>query len=308
MIWSSAIGGKASIVTGSLLTLTCVGKRLLVKSLILALCSVGQAVVPSEAADPELEALERQLKVLEAEEAASQRAAEERERQAREAATRRAREAEKVQRREAEAQARTLALAGEFVPIPGRSWKMGKYEVTFAQWDACVADGGCNGYRPDDEGWGRENQPVINISYEDIESYVRWLNGKTGGRYRLPAEDEWEYAARGGTQTDYWWGNAASHEYANYGRDECCAGFAQGRDRWVNTAPVGQFPANPYGLHDVLGNVWEWTSSCNKGDCGRRVIRGGSWNFTTAALRVSGRSNFTSGLRFSDLGFRLVQD
>ena len=120
----------------------------------------------------------------------------------------------------------------------GRPFAVGKYEVTFAEWDACVSAGGCNGYRPDAEGWGRGNRPVINVSWEDAQKYVAWISRKTGKRYRLPSEAEWEYAARAWTTTAYWWGNAASHAYANYGTDDCCEGFASGRDRWINTSPV----------------------------------------------------------------------
>src|SRR5580704_1913158 len=105
-----------------------------------------------------------------------------------------------------------------------------KFDVTFEQWDACLADGGCGGYRPDDEGWGRGSQPVINVSWYDAEAYVDWLSRKTGKAYRLPSEAEWEYAARAGTQTAFWWGNTASHDYANYGADDCCKGLALGGD------------------------------------------------------------------------------
>jgi formylglycine-generating enzyme required for sulfatase activity len=144
-----------------------------------------------------------------------------------------------------------------------RPFAVGKYEVTFAEWDACVAAGGCS-HRPGDNRWGRGSRPVINVSWDDITlEYLPWLSRKTGKTYRLLTEAEWEYAARGATSASapskaYWWGDRASHEYANYGKDQCCDGLKQGRDQWVNTAPVGQFPANPFGLHDMHGNVWEW--------------------------------------------------
>ena len=83
---------------------------------------------------------------------------------------------------------------------------MGVYEVTFAEWDACVEAGGCGGYRPEDEGWGRGSRPVINVSWEDAREYVRWLSGETGEEYRLLTEAEWEYVARAGTQTARYWG------------------------------------------------------------------------------------------------------
>ena len=137
---------------------------------------------------------------------------------------------------------------------------MGKYEVTFEEWDACTAEGVC--IEADDEGWGRGRRPVINVSPNDIDGYIEWLNQKTGKRYRLPSEAEWEYAVRGGSQTRYWWGDTSSHEWANYGKEECCEGEVSGRDRWLNTSPVGSFPVNPYGLYDTAGNVREWTADC----------------------------------------------
>ncbi|MGE0371855.1 MAG: SUMF1/EgtB/PvdO family nonheme iron enzyme [Gammaproteobacteria bacterium] len=333
MIWSSAIDGKASIVTGSISTLARVGNRLLVKPLILALCGVGQVVVPAEAADPELEVMERQLKVLEEEEAASRRAAEEKERQAREESARRTKEYAKERDIGIAERARVTSLAGKFAEIQAGTFEMGcspadticdpdekprkvtvapfkiaLTEVTFALWDACAEDDGCDGYQPPDEGWGRGERPVIIVSYSNIESFLTWINRKTGKRYRLPTEEEWEYAARGGAQTRYWWGNSASHEHANYGADECCEGFAMGRDRWVKTSPVGQFPANNFGLHDMLGNVWEWTSSCYQKNCKERVIRGGSWDITPAQLRVSYRFGLTPHERGDGVGFRLVEN
>ncbi|MCY4612209.1 MAG: SUMF1/EgtB/PvdO family nonheme iron enzyme [Nitrospira sp.] len=146
---------------------------------------------------------------------------------------------------------------------------VGKYEVTFAEWDACVASGGCT-HQPDDIGWGRGSRPVINVSWFDAQEYVRWLSRETGQPYRLLSEAEWEYVARGGTETTYWWGNDSwfgldedPRNYANYGKDECCDGLAAGKDRWVNTSPVGSFEANAFGLFDTAGNVWEWVEDLN---------------------------------------------
>ena len=140
------------------------------------------------------------------------------------------------------------------VTVP--AFKLGKYEVTFAQWDACVADGGCNGYSPDDEGWGRGSRPVIHVTWDDAQSFISWLNAETGGNYRLPSEAEWEYAARAGSATKYSWGDDIGENRANCSKS--CG------DRWANTAPVGSFSANAWGLHDMHGNIEEWVQDCGK--------------------------------------------
>jgi formylglycine-generating enzyme required for sulfatase activity len=203
-----------------------------------------------------------------------------------------------------------------------RAFEVGKYEVTFAQWDACVADGGCGGHRPADQGWGRGRQPLINVSWNDAQEYVQWLSRRTGKSYRLLTEAEWEYAARAGTTNPYPWGSTASHEYANYGAESCCSGLASGRDQWVNTAPVGSFGANGFGLHDMHGNVWEWVEDCYKENysgapadgssfinqsCSSRVLRGGSWYYGPRYLRSADRYRDPPSNRFNDVGFRLAR-
>ena len=192
---------------------------------------------------------------------------------------------------------------------------VGKYEVTFAEWDACVADGGCGGHRPEDSGWGRGRRPVINVSWDDAKAYVRWLNRKTGKQYRLPSEAEWEYAARAGTTTRYNWGDDIGRNRAN------CANCGS---RWdlKQTAPVGSFAANPFGLHDVHGNVWEWVEDCRSGnykgaptdasawtdgDCSSRVLRGGSWFDGPRNLRSADRIRFRAGNRHFGFGFRVAR-
>ena len=231
-------------------------------------------------------------------------------------------------------------LAGEMVDIPGGTFRMGdlsgdgfddekpvhsvtvpafsmgKYEVTFAHWDACVADGGCGGYTPNDEGWGRGHRPVINVSWDDIQGFIDWLNDKTDGNFRLPTEAEWEYAARAGSTTKYSWGNRIGSNRAN------CDGCGS---RWDDdrTAPVESFPANAWGLHDMHGNVGEWVQDCSNdsyagaptdgrawmsGDCSRRVGRGGSWDFNPGFLRSAYRYGYTRSIRRDDIGFRLAQD
>ena len=212
------------------------------------------------------------------------------------------------------------------VTVP--AFSMGKYEVTFAQWDACVADGGCGGYHPDDEGWGRGNRPVINISWNDVQGFIRWLNNKTGGKFRLPSEAEWEYAVRAGSTTKYHFGNAESRlcRYANHADDStdysnrnkaCSDGVGR------RTAAVGGYQPNSYGLYDMYGNVWEWVQDCyndsyvgapsdgrawSSGDCGQRVSRGGSWGASPRYGRSANRSGDPLSVRGNLLGFRLTQD
>jgi formylglycine-generating enzyme required for sulfatase activity len=188
---------------------------------------------------------------------------------------------------------------------------VGKFEVTFAEWDACVAAGGCS-HRPDDQGWGRGNQPVINVSWEDAQGYVRWLSRQTGRTYRLLTEAEWEYTARAGTVTAYSFGATISSSQANYGS------LFFGRPK-----QVGSYQANQFGLHDMHGNVTEWVQDCwrdsyagapldasvavTTGDCSRRVIRGGSYGVIPRFLHAKARSKIPSGLRHPWHGFRVAR-
>jgi len=193
---------------------------------------------------------------------------------------------------------------------------MSRYEVTFAEYDKFAEATGRQ--KPSDRGWGRGNRPVINVSWRDATAYAEWLSQQTGQKYRLPTEAEWEYAARAGTETAYWWGNTASHEYANYGVDSGWGGLAKGKDRWKYTAPVGSFAPNPFGLYDTAGNVWEWTCSeysssydgrenaCNE-NVSLGVIRGGSWGLGPRDVRVSDRYRISDDGRFEDVGFRLAR-
>ena len=203
---------------------------------------------------------------------------------------------------------------------------MSKYEVTFAQWDACVADGGCGGYEPDDWGWGRDNRPVIDVSWNEAQAFIDWLNAKTAGGYRLPSEAEWEYAARAGTTTQYHFGNDESQlcRYANHAdgstslpwRNESCS------DGVHYVAEVGSYQPNSFGLHDMHGNVWEWVADCwnegyagapsdgsawTSGDCDTRVLRSGSWNYEPRMLRAANRSGDSVGHRFYINGFRVAR-
>ena len=185
---------------------------------------------------------------------------------------------------------------------------IGKHEVTFDEWDACATGSGSNGYRPGDKGWGRGSRPVINVSYEDATAYTAWLSGETGHTYRLPSEAEWEYAARAGTQTHYHVGNSISSIQANYD--------------WDKTVPVGNFPSNGFGLHDVIGNVWEWVEDCwngsyadapsdtnvwMAGNCSGRILRGGSWNDYPWDVRTAIRNWRNIKYRNYHVGFRVAR-
>ncbi|WP_419938203.1 SUMF1/EgtB/PvdO family nonheme iron enzyme [Candidatus Palauibacter sp.] len=136
----------------------------------------------------------------------------------------------------------------------GHRFAIGKYEVTFDEWDRCVEAGGCD-YRPTDRGWGRGDRPVIHVSYRDAETYLAWLAEVTGRPYRLPSSAEWEYAARAGTTTARWWGDEVGSGHAVC--EECGLEWEVG-----STAPTGSLPPNPWGLHDMLGNVQELVADC----------------------------------------------
>lgn len=195
---------------------------------------------------------------------------------------------------------------------------VGVYEVTFAEWYACIDTGGCGSYVPDDEGWGRGNRPVINVSWEDAQSYVSWLSARTGKMYRLLSEAEWEYVARAGTETAYSWGDSIGVNRAN------CDGCGSQWDDKM-TAPVGSFAANAWGVYDMHGNVMEWVQDCRNGsyegaptdgsaweseDCNLRMLRGGSQCLTLSHSRSASRVGWFPGSQsfFCGLGFRVARD
>ena len=193
------------------------------------------------------------------------------------------------------------------------SFELSKYEVTFEEYDTFTDATGRG--RADDEGWGRGRRPVINVSWHDAVAYTQWLSSQTGENYRLPSEAEWEYAARAGSTTKYSWGNDIGRNRAN------CYGCGSQWDG-EKTAPVGSFSANRWGLHDMHGNVWEWIQDCwndnyrgapadgsawESGDCGYRVMRGGSWLKLPRFLRSAYRSGSTTEIRYSHDGFRVAR-
>jgi len=189
---------------------------------------------------------------------------------------------------------------------------IGRYEVTFEEYDRFAEATGRE--KPDDQGWGRGLQPVINVSWEEATAYAAWLSLQTGQQYRLPTEAEWEYAARAGTESQYWWGNEMVSKKAN------CNGC---NSQWDNkkTAPVGSFSSNAFGLYDTVGNVWEWTCSeyerqyvgkeqqCinNENSQTELVIRGGSCFNKPKDVRTANRNWSKSSLHFYSFGFRLVR-
>ena len=193
------------------------------------------------------------------------------------------------------------------------SFELSKYEVTFAQWDVCVEHGGCR--RVEDLGWGRDNRPVIHVSWDDAQGYVAWLSKEIGEGYRLPSEAEWEYAARAGTKTVYSWGDERGRRLANC--DGCrCAHCGD------KTSPVGSFPPNPFGLHDMHGNVREWVRDCwndsydgaptdgrawERGNCSARVARGGSWATEPNISRAATRWSRYPHRDYGDWGFRIAR-
>jgi len=208
------------------------------------------------------------------------------------------------------------------VTIP-KSFSISRFEITFALWDACLANGGCSGYRPPDEGWGRATRPVINVNRDDLLSYINWLTKKTGKLYRLPSEAEWEYSARAGTATAYWWGRESG---INKAVCQDCGSIYDGE----KTARVGSFSMNKFGLFDTSGNVWEWVEDCYSKDSYQshreypkpfyivknfqkyescsRVLRGGGWDVASIGIKSSFRFASMPSVRSKFYGFRVVRE
>ena len=202
-----------------------------------------------------------------------------------------------------------------------RPFAVGKFAVTFDEWDACVADGGCNGHRPNDHGWGRGLRPAIDVNWHDAQAYVAWVARKTGKQYRLLSESEREYVTRAGTTTPFWWGSSSSTGQANYDGNSTYGGGQKGEYR-KRTVPVDWFQPNPWGLYQVHGNVWEWTEDCwngnyngapidgsawSSGDCKLRVLRGGSWYNIPRNLRSVSRLRYSTVVRLNYIGFRVAR-
>ncbi len=201
------------------------------------------------------------------------------------------------------------------------------HEVTLDDYDRFAAATGRS--RVDDGGWGRGRRPAVNVSWSDAREYVAWLSRETGGAYRLLTEAEWEYAARAGSTTQFHFGDHPM-ELCRYGNHADVS--VPERVAWRNTlcsdrvaletAEVGSYLPNPWGLHDMHGNVWEWVEDCwnesyedsptdgsawTEGDCSRRIVRGGSWNNRPALLRAAGRNGVGTGELGLNIGLRVAR-
>ena len=199
---------------------------------------------------------------------------------------------------------------------------VGTFPVTFAEWDACAAVGGCGRYKPDDAGWGRGDRPVINVSWNDAKAYVGWLSRIAGGPYRLLSEAEREYVTRAGTTTPFWWGKSVTPEQANYNGNYPYSGSPQKGEYRAKTVPVLSFLPNPWGLYQVHGNVWEWVEDCwhdnyngapgdgvpwaGKEPC-RHIVRGGGWDRIPQVLDAAYRASFSASYRYTMIGLRVAK-
>ena len=211
---------------------------------------------------------------------------------------------------------------------------VGKYEVTFSEFEKfCMASGRVC---PDDAGFGRDQRPLVSVSWSDARDYTNWLSAQTGKPYRLLSEAEWEYAARANSSGNFWWGNDSSQEYQNVSGSGVLnllliSHIEKGRDKWPYTAPVGSFPRNPLGLYDMDGNVSEWVQDCANNlsglfttsgydgapvdgsawlekNCDRRIARGASWNSTPDTTEVWWRFLYAVDDTRPWVGFRVARD
>jgi formylglycine-generating enzyme required for sulfatase activity len=203
----------------------------------------------------------------------------------------------------------------------GKPFAAGRFSVTFVEWDACRADGGCAGYIPGDQGWGQSDRPVINVTWNDAKAYAGWLSKRTGRSYRLLSEAEREYVARAGTVTPFWWGSSISTDQANYDGNHTYGGGAKGPHR-KETLPVASFKPNSWGLYQVHGNVYDWVEDCfhdgyqgapsdgaawTTGECVYRVVRGGSGSSEPQYLRAAFRNSTYPDSRHYEISFRVAR-
>jgi formylglycine-generating enzyme required for sulfatase activity len=208
-----------------------------------------------------------------------------------------------------------------------RAFAVSRDSITFAEWDNCVAEGGCDNFIPGDMGWGRGSQPLVLVSWNDAKSYAAWLSKKTNETYRLLSESEWEYSARAcrsatcGDWT-FWFGDVINPDLANY---DWRYSYAGGRKAQApqKPQPTNTFGPNPFGLFNMAGNVAQWVEDCwnsnlrdlpadgsarRSGDCSAHVIRGGSWNDDPVNLRSAARKYDIVSAREPGVGFRVARD
>jgi formylglycine-generating enzyme required for sulfatase activity len=204
---------------------------------------------------------------------------------------------------------------------------VGRYDVSYAEWDACVAAGGCNNWRPGDYSWGRGSQPVLFVSWNDARNFVAWLAKETGQPYRLLSESEWEYVARACRDAScrsrtFWFSQNITPELANYDSAYSYLGSPKASPR-RRTLAVDAAPPNPFGVYHIIGNVRQWVADCwnptlqglpvdgrarMMGDCQSHVVRGGSWSDEPAELRASARSWDDVNTRSPSIGLRVARD
>jgi len=205
-----------------------------------------------------------------------------------------------------------------------KSFMLMETEVTWALYQQCINAGKCD-KGIDDKGFGKEEHPIINVSWNKvIQQFIPWINKQTGQNFRLPSESEWEYAARAGTTSNFYWGNKIKCSQAKYNggkRSKCY--FKNSSNRYTGTVKVKSYSANAFGLFDMHGNVAEWLQDCRSksyskaltnglpnfnGDCDKRMVRGGSWLSDSSELKVTNRDRGTAKKSYQEIGFRLAKN
>lgn len=196
-----------------------------------------------------------------------------------------------------------------------KAFALGQYPVTVAEWNACRSDGGC-GPPPRMAPETKDNTPIHNVSWDDTQTFISWLSRRAGHAYRLPSEAEWEYAARAGTTTRYWWGDQPGTALAN------CAGCGGTQDPRA-PLPVATFQPNPFGLYGMLGGVAQWIQDCwlpnyhnapsngsarESPSCMQRVLRGGSFRAGVDDIMPTARGSYDAPVRYLANGFRIARD
>ena len=204
-----------------------------------------------------------------------------------------------------------------------RPFAVGRFAISFDEWDACLADGGCGGVKGDDHGFGRGRMPAHGLSFNHAQAYLAWLSKKTGRTYRLPSESEREYFTRAGTATPFWFGKTVGPQDANYDASIPYANGPRG-ERSKGPRPVDAYAPNPFGLYQVHGNIYEWTQDCfNKrytedtpadgspwleGDCTKRMVRSGEWGWSANVMRAGARNEARADSGAGPYGFRVVRN